>query len=77
MICAEDEIGLGEGHAGIMVLPNEVPVGTLAKDYFQLNDDYLFEIGLTPNRADAASHLGVARDLAAYLQIPLKADDLS
>lgn len=68
MICAEDEIGLGKGHDGILVLPEEATIGTLAKDYFQLNDDYLFEIGLTPNRADATSHLGVARDLAAYLK---------
>ncbi|MFM6977064.1 MAG: phenylalanine--tRNA ligase subunit beta [Sphingobacteriaceae bacterium] len=68
MICAEDEIGLGTDHDGIMVLAADTPVGTLAKDYFKLEDDYLFEIGLTPNRADAASHLGVARDLAAYLR---------
>ncbi|MDA9555182.1 phenylalanine--tRNA ligase subunit beta [Pelobium sp.] len=71
MICAEDEIGLGESHAGIMILPEDAQIGVLAKDYFKLNDDYVFEIGLTPNRADAASHLGVARDLAAYLQLPL------
>lgn len=71
MICADDEIGLGEDHAGIMVLPADVQVGTLAKTYFKLNDDFLFEIGLTPNRADAASHLGVARDLAAYLKLPI------
>ncbi len=76
MICAEDEIGLGEGHAGIMVLPEEAVVGTLAKNYFNLNDDFVFEIGLTPNRADAASHLGVARDIAAYLELPLKATNL-
>ncbi len=68
MICAEDEIGLGKSHDGIIVLPNDAIVGTPAKDYFKLNDDWLFEIGLTPNRADAASHLGVARDLAAYLK---------
>ena len=71
MICAEDEIGLGEDHAGIMVLADDAVIGTLAKDYFKLNDDFLFEIGLTPNRADAASHLGVARDLAAYLRLPI------
>lgn len=69
MICAEDEIGLGTSHEGIIVLDDEAVVGTKAKDYFQLEDDHVFEIGLTPNRADAASHLGVARDLAAYLQI--------
>lgn len=68
MICAEDEIGLGKGHDGILVLPDDTQVGLAAKDYFKLNDDYLFEIGLTPNRADAASHLGVARDLAAFLK---------
>ena len=77
MICAEDEIGLGQGHAGIMVLPEEAIVGTLAKNYFNLADDFVFEIGLTPNRADAASHLGVARDVAAYLQIPIKTDNLA
>nr|WP_294895967.1 phenylalanine--tRNA ligase subunit beta [uncultured Pedobacter sp.] len=77
MICAEDEIGLGQGHAGIMVLPEEAIVGTLAKNYFNLADDFVFEIGLTPNRADAASHLGVARDVAAYLQIPIKPDNLA
>src|SRR5690606_26008612 len=68
MICAEDEIGLGQSHAGIMVLPDDAVVGTPAKDYFGLQDDYVFEIGLTPNRADAASHIGVARDIAAYLR---------
>ena len=68
MLCAEDEIGLGGSHAGIMVLPIDTPIGIEAKTYFNVADDYLFEIGLTPNRADAASHLGVARDLAAYLR---------
>ena len=68
MICAEDEIGLGKSHDGIMVLPPDVKIGTLAKEYFNLPDDFLYEIGLTPNRADAASHLGVARDLAAFLK---------
>lgn len=68
MICAEDEIGLGKGLDGILVLPEDTEIGLPAKDYFKLNDDYLFEIGLTPNRADATSHLGVARDLAAYLK---------
>ncbi|AMQ00316.1 Phenylalanine--tRNA ligase beta subunit [Pedobacter cryoconitis] len=72
MICAEDEIGLGGSHAGIMVLAEDALIGQPAKDYFKMEDDYLFEIGLTPNRADAASHLGVARDLAAYLRIDLK-----
>src|SRR6185312_9972297 len=77
MICAEDEIGLGIDHAGIMVLNADAAVGTLAKDYFKLNDDYLYEIGLTPNRADAASHLGTARDIAAFLKIPVKKPDVS
>jgi phenylalanyl-tRNA synthetase beta chain len=67
MICAEDELGLGNSHSGIMVLPNEVAIGTKAAKYFDLEDDYIFEIGLTPNRADAMGHIGVARDLLAYL----------
>ena len=68
MLCAEDEIGVGTAHDGIIVLPQDVPAGTPARDYFQLEDDYLLEIGLTPNRADAMSHYGVARDLAVYLK---------
>lgn len=68
MICAEDEIGIGKSHAGIMVLPSDTKVGLSAADYFQLENDIVFEIGLTPNRSDAASHLGVARDLAAVLK---------
>jgi len=76
MICAEDEIGLGEAHDGIIVLDQEAIIGTKAKDYFKIEDDHLFEIGLTPNRADAASHLGVARDVAAYLKIPVNLPDL-
>lgn len=72
MICAEDEIGLGKSHDGIMILPEDAPIGKEAKEFFNLQDDFLFEIGLTPNRADAASHLGVARDIAAYLQIDIK-----
>ena len=68
MICAEDELGIGEDHAGIMVLdPSAIP-GTPAKDFLKIKEDYLIEIGLTPNRADATSHYGVARDLAAYLK---------
>ncbi|MBC7873106.1 MAG: phenylalanine--tRNA ligase subunit beta [Ferruginibacter sp.] len=67
MICAEDEIGLGSSHAGIMVLPEKVKAGTLAVDYFQPYEDIVFEIGLTPNRMDAMSHWGVARDVCAYL----------
>ncbi|WP_129717880.1 phenylalanine--tRNA ligase subunit beta [Pedobacter sp. SYP-B3415] len=77
MICAEDEIGLGKSHDGIMVLPEDTIPGTLAKDYFKLEDDFVFEIGLTPNRADAASHLGVARDLAAYLRTAYHLPDLT
>ena len=68
MICAEDEIGLGGSHDGIMVLPADVKVGTLAKDYFQVETDLAIEIDLTPNRVDGSSHYGVARDLAAYLK---------
>lgn len=67
MICAEDEIGLGNAHEGIMVLPEEVKPGTLAADYFDVYHDIIFEIGLTPNRMDAMSHWGVARDVCAYL----------
>jgi phenylalanyl-tRNA synthetase beta chain len=77
MICAEDEIGLGSDHDGILVLDADAPIGSKAKDYFKLEDDYLFEIGLTPNRADAASHLGVARDLAAYLKTTVAMPDIS
>lgn len=68
MICAEDEIGLGDSHDGIMVLPTEVKVGTAASDYFDVENDHILEIGLTPNRADAMSHIGVARDLRAVLK---------
>jgi phenylalanyl-tRNA synthetase beta chain len=67
MICAEDEIGLGKGHEGIMVLETALANGTPAAQYFGLETDYIFEIGLTPNRADAASHYGVARDLRVLL----------
>ncbi len=68
MICAEDEIGVGTDHAGIMVLPEDTPVGIPAADYFNIYRDTTIEIDITPNRIDGASHLGVARDLAAYLQ---------
>lgn len=67
MICAEDEIGLGQSHDGIMVLAPETVVGTPAASYFNLESDFVLEIGLTPNRADAMSHYGVARDLRAVL----------
>jgi len=69
MICAEDEIGLGAGHDGIMVLPSDVKVGTPAAEFFKIENDTILEVDLTPNRIDAASHLGVARDLAASLQL--------
>lgn len=77
MICAEDEIGLGTDHEGIIEVDANAIVGSLAKNYFNLNDDYLYEIGLTPNRADAASHLGTARDIAAFLNIPIRKPDVS
>lgn len=67
MLCAEDELGIGSSHAGIVELPADAPVGMPAAEYLRIEDDYLIEIGLTPNRVDAASHVGVARDLAAYL----------
>jgi phenylalanyl-tRNA synthetase beta chain len=67
MICAEDEIGIGGSHAGIMILPEEVVVGTPASEYFLPYNDFIYEIGLTPNRMDAMSHLGVAKDVCAYL----------
>ena len=77
MICAEDEISLGTSHEGIMVLADDAVPGTLAKHFFKVSDDYLFEIGLTPNRADATSHLGTARDIAAFLKISIKKPDVS
>ena len=69
MICAEDEIGVGHSHEGIMVLPTDTKIGTPARDIFNLQTDYVYEIGLTPNRSDATNHLGVAKDLAAALKI--------
>ncbi len=69
MICAEDELGLGESHDGIMVLPADVAVGTLAKDYFEVSTDVVYDIGLTPNRSDGTNHLGSAKDLAAYIKV--------
>ena len=68
MLCAEDELGIGSDHAGIMELPSDAVPGTPARDYLNIQDDWLIGVGLTPNRADAASHIGVARDLAAYLR---------
>lgn len=69
MICAEDELGIGVSHDGIMVLPVETPVGMPASRYFKLESDYLLEIGLTPNRSDAMGHVGVARDIVAFQNI--------
>lgn len=68
MICAEDELGLGDSHEGIMVLDNTIKAGTPLAEVFEVADDQVFEIGLTPNRADAMSHFGVARDLRAGLK---------
>lgn len=68
MICSEVEIGVGSDSSGIMVLPSEVPAGTLAKDYFEVVSDHVIEIEITPNRVDGTSHYGVARDLYAYLK---------
>ncbi len=67
MICAEDEIGVGTDHNGIIVLPAETPVGMLASEYYHVESDYQIAVDITPNRIDAASHYGVARDLNAYL----------
>lgn len=68
MICAEDEIGVGTDHSGIIVLPDSAGVGTPAKEYYNVKSDYVLEVDITPNRVDATSHYGVARDLAAYLK---------
>ena len=68
MICAEDEIGIGTDHAGIIVLPADAVVGTPAKEYYNVKSDYVLEVDITPNRVDPTSHFGVARDLAAYLK---------
>ena len=67
MICAEDELGLGISHEGIMILDDDAEIGSLAKDYFNIDEDWVFEIGLTPNRTDATSHIGTARDIVATL----------
>jgi phenylalanyl-tRNA synthetase beta chain len=77
MICAEDEIGIGSSHDGIMVLETTLPSGTPAAEYFNITSDYLIEIGLTPNRADAASHYGVARDLKAVLNRDIQLPSVS
>ena len=83
MICAEDELGVGEDHAGIMVLPDTVAPGTPAKSHFNVETDMIFGIGLTPNRSDAICHIGVARDLSASIhrhlgkKIPLQYPDIT
>jgi phenylalanyl-tRNA synthetase beta chain len=77
MICSEDEVSLGNSHAGIMVLNTSKKNGTPASDYFKVDSDFVFEIGLTPNRADAASHIGVARDIKASKSLELKWPDVS
>lgn len=69
MICAEDEIGISDNHAGILVLNNNANPGTPAAEYFNIQEDWIYEIGLTPNRMDAMSHLGVAKDVCAYLTV--------
>jgi len=77
MICAEDELGLGTSHDGIMVLDTHIPNGTPAREYFNIEDDVVFEIGLTPNRADGTSHIGVARDIKAVLEREIRWPDVS
>lgn len=72
MICAEDEIGLGLSHEGIMILDEDAKIGMNASDYFNITTDYVFELGITPNRADATSHIGVARDLVSLLNFHKK-----
>ena len=74
MLCAEDEIGIGTSHAGIKVLENETVTGTPASEYFKIYTDQIFEIGLTPNRMDAMSHIGVAKDVCAYLSFHNKSE---
>ncbi|MCF8235268.1 MAG: phenylalanine--tRNA ligase subunit beta [Bacteroidales bacterium] len=76
MICAEDEVGLGTSHEGIMVLDKDAVPGTPAKEYFDVKQDYVYEIGLTPNRMDAISHIGTARDLVAALNQQNKSRNL-
>jgi phenylalanyl-tRNA synthetase beta chain len=77
MICAEDELGLGESHDGILVLPNDYEIGSPATKYFENYSDYLIEIGLTANRGDAASHIGVARDLRAVTNAAIQTSNFA
>lgn len=72
MLCAEDEIGLGQRHEGLLILDTDKPNGTPAKTLYETGEDFIYEIGLTPNRGDAASHLGAARDLSAYFKRKIK-----
>ncbi len=74
MICAEDELGIGNNHEGIVVLPSSARIGSAAAEYFPIYTDWIFEIGLTPNRMDAMSHLGVARDVCAWMSHHNKKD---
>ncbi len=74
MLCAEDEIGIGESHEGIIVLPADAETGMAAKDYYKPYRRFDLEIGLTPNRMDAMSHMGVAKDVCAYLAHHNKAE---
>jgi hypothetical protein len=67
MICAEDEIGVSDDHAGIIVLSSDIAVGSSVADIYEYYEDWIYEIGLTPNRMDAMSHFGVAKDVCAYL----------
>ncbi|NOT35864.1 MAG: phenylalanine--tRNA ligase subunit beta [Saprospiraceae bacterium] len=76
MICAEDELGLSSDHSGIKILESNAMIGQSASDYLKLDSDIVFEIGLTPNRSDATSHLGVARDLAAWYKVHEKKDKI-
>lgn len=69
MICSEDEVGLGSNHDGIVVLPGEAKIGAMARDFLKVEKDYVYEIGLTPNRSDATNHIGVAKDIAAALKV--------
>jgi phenylalanyl-tRNA synthetase beta chain len=76
MLCAEDEMGIGKSHDGILVLPESAVVGTLAKTYFNIESDWIYEVSITPNRVDGASHIGVARDLVAYMKLHGKNVDI-
>jgi len=69
MICAEDELGIGNDHSGIIVLPENTEIGLSGASFYNIEDDHVFEVGLTPNRSDATSQLGIARDLLAYLRV--------